>query len=150
MTSIQNTRIFGRDTYFGPRIPPRKRSILPETDHQKLQQHLGLCEGLRQPSWTLLAYVLHNKILTTEPIASLYARDLVTGGCHVTYSVNGGPRQTGLLVHRARSGSSSGVIPVASLLGATLIGMRVGQRAPLLSEDGAIMSVSILNVTPPN
>ena len=150
MTSIHDTLSSSTDKRLGPKTRSRRRSILPEADHLQLQRHLELCEGLQQPAWRLLAYILHNKIMTTEPVGNLIARDLVTGGCCVTYSLDGGPGQTGLLVHRARSGSGSGVIPVSSLLGATLIGMRVGQRAPLLCEDDAIMSLSVLDVTPPS
>ncbi len=150
MTSIHDIHTSATQNRFGPRTRPRIWSAIPRADHQQLQGHLEQCEQMRQPSWTLLAYVLHHKIMTTEPVSNLHARDLVTGGCRVTYSVNGGPEQTGLLVHRARSGLGSGVIPVSSLLGATLIGMRVGQRAPLLCEDGAIMSLSVLDVTPPD
>ncbi|MFD2856245.1 hypothetical protein ACFSZS_17785 [Seohaeicola zhoushanensis] len=56
----------------------------------------------------------------------------------------------------ARSGELSmqamplpGRILVASLLGATLIGMRVLQKTPLLRDDGEIDTVVVLDVTPP-
>ena len=150
MTSIHDTRSSSNTEHAGPRARPRRRSILPEADHQQLQRHLDLCEGVQYSARGLLGYVLRNKIMTTEPVANLHARDLVTGGCCVSYSVDGGPVQSGLLVHRARSGSGSGVIPVSSLLGATLIGMRIGQRAALLCEDGAILSVTVLEVAPPS
>ncbi|AVO37512.2 hypothetical protein [Pukyongiella litopenaei] len=150
MTSIHGITAIDRYNHPGPRLRPRMKTTLPAGDHRKLRQHLDLCKELPQPAMTLLAHVLRNKIRTTEPVSNLHARDLVTGGCHVTYSVNGGAHQAGLLVHRAGSGSGSSVIPVASLLGATLIGMRVGQQAPLLCEDGTITSVSVLGVTPQN
>lgn len=150
MNSIYDTLPPDTQNRFGPRSRPRMRTLLPEADHQRLQQHLQLCEREGHPAWKLLAYVLRDKIMATEPAANLHAHDLVTGGCRVTYSVNGGARQTGLLVHRARSGSGSGVIPVCSLLGASLIGMRSGQRAPLLCEDGIIESLTVLGVDPSN
>ncbi|WP_323005442.1 hypothetical protein [Pseudorhodobacter sp.] len=154
MTSIHNTQPPHSQFRPGPRLAPlsrpRPRSVLPEADHQKLQQHLTCCQQSQLPIWTLLAYVLLNKIMTTEPVSDFHARDLVTSGCRVSYSVNGEPAQTGLLVHSARSEFGSGVIPVSSLLGATLIGMRIGQRAPLLCEDGTVMSLSVLDVLPPN
>ncbi|SMX48781.1 hypothetical protein [Maliponia aquimaris] len=150
MTRIHETDTAATLNQSGPRTRPRIRAVLPETDHQLLQRHLEQCEQLRLPGWTLLAYVLHHKIMNTEPVADFHAGDLVTGGCEVSYSVNGGPGQKGLMSHRTRSGFGGGVIPVASLLGATLIGMRVGQRAPLLREDGEILSLSVLDVTPPN
>lgn len=42
-----------------------------------------------------------------------------------------------------------GQVLVASLLGATLIGMRILQRAPLLREDGMIDTIVVLDVKPP-
>lgn len=150
MKSIDDTFPSDTQNQFGPRSRPRMRTLLPEVDHQRLQQHLQLCEREGHPAWKLLAYVLRDKIMTTEPVVNLHAPNLVTGGCRVTYSVNGGEGQTGLLIHRARSGSRSGVIPVSSLLGATLIGMRAGQRAPLLCEDGTIESLAVLDVAPSN
>lgn len=134
----------------GPLSRPRMRSVLPESDHQQLRQHLEHCEQDSPPSRTMLTHVLRNKILTTEPVGRFQESDRVTSGCRVTYRVNGKAEQTGLLVHNARSAFGSGVIPVSSLLGATLIGMRIGQRAPLLCEDGTVMSLSVLGVTPPN
>lgn len=121
-------------------------SMLPEADHQKLQQHLEDCEGAMRPSSTLLAYVLANKLMNTRPVSDVHCTDLVVGRSRVTYAVDGEVPETGLLVHRARSGALSGVIPVASLLGSTLIGMRVGQRAPLLREDGTIGKLSVTAV----
>jgi hypothetical protein len=41
-----------------------------------------------------------------------------------------------------------GIISVASLIGATLIGMRKLQRAPLLRDDGEIETIVVLDVKP--
>lgn len=131
----------------GPGLRPRIRSVLPDADHQQLQRHLEACERNKESSWMLLAYVLHSKIANIEPISAPLERDIVTSGCRVSYSVNGGAIQTSLLVHDARPKAPlSGVISVPSLLGATLIGMRIGQRAPLLCEGGAILSVLVVDV----
>ncbi len=122
-------------------------STLPEADHQKLQTHLENCDGAILPGSTLLAYVLANKLMNTRPVADLHRSDLVVGGSLVTYAVDGDGPQTGLLVHSARTGTAGGVIRVASLLGATLIGMQLGQRAPLLQEDGSISTLRVIDVT---
>ncbi|MDF1855755.1 hypothetical protein [Pseudooceanicola sp.] len=120
---------------------------LPSSDYQKLQEHLENCEGARRPSSKLLAHVLANKLMNTRPVDDVRHSDVVIGGSCVTYVVDGEAPQTGLLVHRARSGLSGGVIPVASLLGATLIGMRTGQRAPLLFEDGTIGRLCVIETS---
>lgn len=150
MTSLRENLSYDIHSQHGPRERQRRHLELPESDHAQLRRHLEQCEETQYPASRLLAHVLRNKIMVTDPVSKLHARDLVTGGCRVTYCVNNAEPQTGLLVHRARSGAVSGVIPVSSLLGATLIGMRIGQRAPLLCEDGSIMSLSVLDVMPPN
>ena len=128
----------------------RSRPVLLEADHQYLLQHLEMCEKSRGPAWTLLAYVLQNKLVNSEPVSTPVDRSIVTGGSFVSYSVGGGALATGLLVHQAQPGiQQDGVIPVASLLGATLIGMRTGQRAPLLCEDGTVKSLLLLDTVPP-
>ncbi len=149
MSDIHDGNLPNPENHHGPKTRPRKWSILPEADHRQLRRHLDLCEGTGTPASKLLAHVLLHKIATTEPVRDMLARDLVTGGCRVIYSVDGGPIQTGLLVHRARSGLASGVVPVSSLLGATLIGMRVGQRAPLLRDDGTVGTITVQGVIQP-
>jgi len=128
---------------------PRIGMALPATDYQQLQRHLEECEKSKHPAWSLLTYVLRAKIMMTDPLSNFYACDQVIGGSCVTYSVDRGPEQTGLMAHRARSASGINVIPVASLLGATLIGMTVGHRAPLLLDNGSIKSVRVLAVSQP-
>jgi hypothetical protein len=120
---------------------------LPTADHRKLQEHLEACECAILPSSKMLAYVLANKLMNTRPVDDVYNGDLVIGGSCVTYAVDGDDCQTGLLVHSARAGLRIDVIPVASLLGSTLIGMQVGQCAPLLFEDGTIGRLCVIAVS---
>lgn len=150
MSSIHGPQQYGSQKRADPDTLPRVRSIMLEADHHQLRRHLELCEQTRHPAWNFIAFILRDKILSSEPVRNLHDRNIVTGSSCVTYSVNCEPGLTGLLLHRARSGASSGIIPVCSLLGATLIGMRIGQRAPLLCEDGTIMSLFVLDVTPPD
>lgn len=124
-------------------------TTLPEADYEKLQEHLEHCECALRPSSKLLAYVLANKLMNTRPVSDFHCDDLVVGGSRVTYIVDTEAAQTGLLSHRARTGLSTGIIPVASLLGATLIGMRIGGRAPLLFEDGSIRRLFVTDVQGP-
>lgn len=98
----------------------------------------------------MLAYVLHDKIVSTEPCRGPVEHDIVVGGSQVSYAACGGAVASGLLVQRARPGIRQlGIIAVASLLGATLIGMRIGQRAPLLCEDGTVTSLVVIETLPP-
>lgn len=120
---------------------------MPTADYQKLQEYLEHCECAMRPTSRLLAYVLANKLMNTRPSDDVYYTDLVMDGSCVTYIIDGKEPQSGLLAHRFRAGLPGGIIPVASLLGATLIGMRVGQRAPLLFEDRSIGRLFVKDVT---
>lgn len=135
------------ESRFRPKAAAALMAALPDADRRQIEEQLRHCDGTRAP---FLAHVLHHKLSSCRAVSASQAdSDVVIGGCHVSYAIDGGPAQSGLLVHRARAGAAPGVIPVSSLIGATLIGMRVGQRAPLLCEDGTIVSLCVLNVTPP-
>lgn len=99
----------------------------------------------------MLAYVLQNRIVNTEPSHRPVDRDIVVGRNEVIYSVSGASVEVGLLVHQPNVGPRQRrTIPVSSLLGATLIGMRIGQRAPLLCEDGSVKSLVVVDTVTPN
>lgn len=129
------------------RVLRNTQVTMPTADYQKLQEHLEHCECSIRPTSRLLAYVLANKLMNTRPSDDVYYTDLVVGGSCVTYIIDGKEPQSGLLAHRSGAGLPGRIIPVASLLGATLIGMRVGQRAPLLFEDGSIGRLFVKDVT---
>lgn len=147
MDSVRRLQLSNRDDPVGPRTPSREAAMLPDADRRKLQHHLKTCETAGYEAPPFLAHVLRHKLTSSEPLGREVPDDVVVGGCRVSYSIDGGQVQTGLLMHRARKGSGSGVIPVSSLLGATLIGMRVGKRAPLLCDDGTISAVTVLKVS---
>lgn len=122
----------------------RKHALLPDADRQQLMRYLACCEAARQPSAPFLGPVLHRKIETSFPCGAVPPADTVTGGCRVTYSIGSGPAQTGLLTHTARKAvMGSGIIPVRSLLGATLIGLRIGHTVPMLCEDGTVVRLTV-------
>lgn len=118
-------------------------SSLPTADYRELQGHLEDCKRSKRTSANLLAYVLANKLTNTRPTDDVHDCDLVVGGACVTCVTDGNEALAGWLVHHVTAGRDGGVIPVASLLGATLIGMRVGQRAPVQFEDGAVGRLSV-------
>lgn len=122
---------------------------LPTADYRKLQEHLEACERDMRPGARLLAYVLANKLINTRPWDGVHDAGLVVGGACVTCVIDGQEPKTGLLVHSVMAEPPDCIIPVASLLGATLIGMRVGQRAPLLFEDCTIGRLSVKSTEGP-
>ena len=76
------------------------------------------------------------------------SRDLARGGCHVTYVFGGDRTRSGLISMNVTP--RPGHVLVASLLGATLIGMQALQEVPLMRDGAAdITSVVVLEVFPP-
>lgn len=149
MSRIQRLQTAAPDRQTIRKSPARIARPLPAADRQHLERHLMRCAADDTPAAPLLRHVLDYKVQSTTPLDGECPRDLVCSGRLVTWSIDGGPARTGLMSHRARAGSPSGVIAVASLLGATLMGMRVGQHAPLLREDGSILSLEVLKVSDP-
>ncbi len=130
---------------------PRKSAVLADADRQKLIRHLASCEEARKPPSPFLGPVILRKIETSLPCGGEPPADAVIGGCLVTYSVGDGPARTGLLTHSARKTvPGSGIIPVLSLLGATLIGLRIGRTVPMLCEDGTVAKLTVLGVARPD
>lgn len=128
------------------KVPPFSGAI-SDQEHQQLQRHLRQCETGRRPSTPLITALLKRKIFGARVLDTVQASDAVTGGSVVAYTIDGGPERSGLLVHRARPGVGGGVIPVSSVLGATLIGMRAGEEAPLLCEDGTTATLRVEHVS---
>lgn len=99
------------------------------------------------PNPTILDGLLRHKLRAARGAPDPAPSTLVVAGSRVTYMISGEGARTGTLTMPAMPGP--GRILVASLLGATLIGMRVLQKSPLLREDGGIETVVVLKVVPP-
>lgn len=146
MSSIDHPSLTATDRQSAPKVGMLRRFTLRDDDCDHLEQHLKQPDIARRP---FLDHVLRHKISASRPTQGEVPKDVVTGASCVSYAIDGAAVQIGYLSHRARNSVQTGVIPVCSLLGATLIGMRVGERAPLLREDGTISSLTVLSVTPP-
>lgn len=70
----------------------------------------------------ILTGFLRHKLGAAIPARESAAVDLVTGGCHVHYMISGGGLQSGVLTFNVMH--QVGAIPLASMLRATMIGVR--------------------------
>lgn len=111
---------------------------------ERLLRHRGTKHAPNPP---LLNGLLRHKLKVSRAAPQPAPSDLVVSGCHVTYAVGDEPARSGTLTMSAVP--VPGRLLVASLLGATLIGMRARQKAPLLRDDGKITTVVVLDVLPP-
>lgn len=146
MSNIQEYRF---SAFANPRyahIGARECSPVPDHDYHRLIAYHRQCDGSGEPVSVLLSHVIRHKLMTLKPVKNLDLADMVTGGRQLEYTIDRGPVQNGLLTHCARWEQTAGVIPAYSILGVTLIGMRAGQRAPLLCENGSVRSVTVLRV----
>ncbi|WP_045320166.1 hypothetical protein [Limimaricola cinnabarinus] len=108
-----------------------------------------LCNGatLNAPDPLLLTALLRHKLRISRAAREPAAPDLVVAGRVVTYEIEGDGIRSGTL-STSRMPFPNHVL-VASLLGATLIGMRALQTGPLLRSDGSVASVTILDIAAP-
>ncbi|ARC87382.1 hypothetical protein [Rhodovulum sp. MB263] len=92
----------------------------------------------------LLNGFLRHKLRISRAAPEPAPPGLVVAGCHVTYMISGEGARSGLLTISPVPGP--GHLSIASLLGATLMGMRKLQKVPLLRDDGRIETVVVLDV----
>lgn len=130
---------------FAPRPAQLRSALIGAPDRRHVTRLLRSGDVGAQ---SMVAHVLRRKIAAARACNGLLPGNVVTGRSSVTYAVDGGPARTVLLTHEAQGGADD-IVAVASLLGATLIGMRAGERAPLLREDGTIASLTVLAVARP-
>ncbi|GAW36697.1 hypothetical protein RA2_03772 [Roseovarius sp. A-2] len=110
-------------------------------------EHLLRYRGTRNsPNPPLLNGLLRHKLRISRGALEPASPDLVVAGRRVTYMISGEGARTDVL--SMSPVPAPGHIPVASLLGATLIGMRKMQKVPLLRDDGQIEVVVVLDVRP--
>lgn len=124
----------------------RRTFSLTRSDRTSLERLLHDRVMSETPYPVILTGFLRYKLRTAIPVREPAPVDLVTGGCHVYYMISGGGLQSGLLTFNAMH--QVGAIPIASMLGATMIGMRRRQRAPILREDGTVDTLVILDTSP--
>jgi len=98
------------------------------------------------PNPTLLNGFLNHKLRISRGAPWPTPPELVVAGCHVTYMISGEGARSGVLSMSPTP--APGRILVASLLGATLVGMRKMQKVPLLRDDGRIETIVVLDVIP--
>ncbi|MEQ8933169.1 MAG: hypothetical protein RIE24_03285 [Silicimonas sp.] len=129
--------------------PPARQPARQTTFVLTRNDRLGIERVLREGELSHIAYpiiltgFLRHKLRTAGAAPDPVPDSLVTAGCLVTYMVSDSDIETEFLTFDPMP--SVGSIPVSSLLGATMIGMRRGQKAPLLREDGGIVSLVILD-----
>ena len=121
--------------------------LLTRADRRALADHIQRADRIGTGAWVMLARLLSQKLLYTPVVeGDQTSAATAAGGSRVTYAIDGLAPSSGYLFHDDEYALSQNGIPVATLLGATLIGMRAGTRAPFLQADGSFRAVSLLGV----
>lgn len=127
----------------GTPIPQIPR--LCAADRALIRTLLRHCDGA--PPARQVAGILRDKLRIAEHAEEHELDCTARVNGWVSYMIAGGGARRGVLRHGGGL-SDSGAIPLASLLGATLIGMRPRQRASLPRPDGSTVTLALLKAAP--
>lgn len=120
---------------------------LTDTDRTALAGHIRLGKKVGVGVELMVAELLNKKLLYAAQVNIDDSRlQIASGGSRVVFMVDETSSQSGRLFHNDKYAHGSEGISVASLLGATLIGMKVGSQAPWLQCDGSFRKLRLIAV----
>jgi hypothetical protein len=128
------------------RVRPIKAWLLDE-DARRLREHLAHCEEIGSGIYPLLGEFIRAK-LADAMIGDLQqiGPETAIGYSLVAYAVDGQAPQSKVLSHWRCPIRGGFGLSICTLLGATLLGMKAGQRSPLLRADGKSGTVELLAI----
>lgn len=124
--------------------PVGSRFALTVADRAGIERLLRQGSLKRSANPELLAGFLRHKLRISRGAPEPAPGDLVTAGREVAYMTNDGVVRAGLLTFDPNPNAEH--VPVETLLGATLIGMQMLQKAPLLRDNGDMDAVVVIDV----
>lgn len=111
-----------------------------------MQEHRRRCQELSGAKFLRLARLIRARSSDAQVVdADELPDDIVTGAALITFAV-GRHRPETRRLYQWDCPARVGGLPIGSFLGATLIGMSAGQRAPLIDGDGVVGVVQVLAV----
>lgn len=120
--------------------------LLTTADRREIEEHIQRADKIGAGVHVVLARLLSKKLLYASVQGDAPCPSTATGGSRVTYAIDDLPPHSGRLVHRNESAYGQSSIHVATLLGATLIGMTAGTQAPFLQANGSFRKVRLLSI----
>jgi hypothetical protein len=120
---------------------------LIDEDARRLREHLDRCDEIDSGVYPLLGAFIRAKLADAvigDP--RQIGPDTATGYSLVVYSVDGLASRSQVLSHWPAPIRGGFGLSTCSLLGATLLGMKAGQRSPLLRADGTTGTVELLGI----
>ena len=128
------------------RLRPFK-CCLTAKDYSLLESRLTELRARNTDPARLLARFMRAKLADAEVVLpGDVAATVATTNSRIVYAVDEGAPSVAVLVHWEHTVARDFTLPITTLLGATLLGMREGQQAPLLLGDGGIGKVFLKEV----
>ena len=124
-------------------LPP---VILPKPDYARLERLARRAWSDQHPTARFLLSEIRRARVVDD---SVCREDIVTLNRWVTYRLDLGRYESRILVHPEDYVSSERQLSVLSPVGTALIGIKVGDRMPYLSIEGAFHVVIAVSVNPP-
>jgi regulator of nucleoside diphosphate kinase len=120
---------------------------LTAKDYTLLEGHLIKSREIGSGIYRLLGPLIRAKLADASIVLTDDVDfDVATGNSRVVFSADAGADESRVLVHWDEHYVVGLSLPIDTLLGTTLLGMRAGQRAPLLRADGTIGTVLLRSV----
>ena len=116
-------------------------------DYTLLEGHLINALAAEWSYYPLLVRLIRTKLADARVILSDdMDQDVATGNSRVVFSLDGKHDDSRVLMHWDHAPMVGFGLRINTLLGATLLGMRAGQSAPLLRADGTFGYVNLKQV----
>lgn len=123
------------------------RAQLGTHDYWQLNEHRRRFESIGTAPFMRLARLIRAKLADADVVDEReIGPDLVTGASRVSFAIDAARPQTRQLYQWAYPEHDRSRLAVGTFLGATLIGMRVGQRMDLLDSEDVLGRVQVLAV----
>lgn len=129
--------------------PRRDDCILTSRDYTLLEAWLiRAAESELEIDPVLIALVRAKLAAARIVLSQDLEPDRARGGSRVLYALDGSPPVEQLLGHWRPDAVTENILPITSILGICLLGMKARQRVPLVRSDGSLAGVWLEAVIP--
>ena len=129
--------------------PPRGECVLTSRDYTLLDAWLiRAVESEIEIDPVLIALVRAKLASARIVLSDDVEPDRARSGSRVVYSLEKDASISQVLAHWHDDAIADSILPVTSIVGVSLLGMRAGQRLPLIRSDGSLGGVSLEAVIP--
>ncbi|WP_127108491.1 hypothetical protein [Pararhodobacter zhoushanensis] len=143
-TLAPETAVFSKTDY--PSLQDHAMGcLLSRSDRRALAGHIQRADRIGTGVDILVARLLSQKLLYASFVDDArIAADVAISGSRLRYAIADQAAQTAQLCHDEAMGPED--LCVASPLGATLIGMKAGNTAPLFAPDGTFCRLRLISL----